>query len=160
MFGWIAGENAARYAQKSPMPTAETEARIEEKTVLIDALQCRDNGPDWRDANMALQQIMSDYAGLIRSEAMLKAGLSYLQRLKKKIYGTIRASNRWELTRCLEVLNLYDVGELVVLSALERRESRGLHVRVDYPLTDPLLNDKVLVVKNIDDKPVFDWKNK
>ncbi len=159
VFGWIAGENASKYAQEVPsLNIDEARAKIEQKKSLIDALQNRKQGPDWEEANIALQQVMYDYAGLVRSEAMLQAGLTHLRRLKEKMLNTMRAKNRWELTRCLEVLNLYDLGELMFLAALERKESRGLHRRVDYPLTDPLLNDKLLIIKKVDEKPVFEWR--
>ena len=49
------------------------------------AMQRRENGPDWKEVNIALQQLMQDYAGVVRSESMLKAGLSYLRRSEKKV---------------------------------------------------------------------------
>ena len=158
IFGWIAAENAAKHLAKASIPATE-QPGIEEKKELIDALQRRTQGADWRDANLALQQTMCDYAGLVRSESLLTAGLTHLRRLKEKAQRTLRAKDRWELTRCLEVLNLYDLGELIFLAALERRESRGLHNRSDYPYTDPLLNDKLLVVKQLEGKPVLEWRN-
>ncbi len=158
IFGWIAAENAAKYIGKSLISAAH-QPRVDEKREFIDRLQKRTQGPDWRDANLALQQTMFDYAGLIRSEATLTAGLDHLRRLKEKAHKTLRARDRWELTRCLEVLNLYDLGELVFLTALERRESRGLHNRADYPYTDPLLNDKLCVIKQVEGTPVLEWRN-
>jgi len=132
VFGWIAGENAAKYAKEVPSPNIDKgKAEIDGKKSLIDALQNRKKGTDWKDANITLQQDMYDYAGLVRSEAMLEAGLNHLRRLKEKAHNTMMAKDRWELTRCIEVLNLYDLGELMFLTALERKESRGLHQRVD-----------------------------
>ena len=155
VFGWIAGEQAAGYAKQ----TAGTmNQEIAEKTERLKTLRTRNNGPDWRDANMALQNTLTDYAGLIRSQTMLEAGLEHLRRLKLMAQTTMKAANQWELTRCLEVLNLYDLGELVFLSALERKESRNLHQRVDYPYTDPLLNNKVLAIRKIGNEPVTEWK--
>ncbi len=159
VFGWIGGENAAAYAKEAPCPEVDKiEAQIEEKRRFIDAFQKRRQGPDWNDANMALNHTMADYAGLVRSEAMLEAGLRHLRRLKDKLHNTVMAKDRWELTRCLEVVNLYDLGELLFAGALERKESRGWHQRVDYPYTDPLLNGKVLVIKKVDGMPVPEWR--
>lgn len=160
VFGWIGGENAARYVKKAASPVMDkVRAQIEEKKGFIDALQHRKQGPDWKDANIALQHVMADYAGLVRSETLLEAGLRHLRRLKEKVHTTLRARNRWELTRCLEVVNLYDLAELVFVGALERKESRGLHHRVDYPYTDPLLNGKVLIAKKVDGKVVTEWRD-
>ena len=106
------------------------------------------------------QQVnMVDYAGAVRSEYMLDAGLSRLHKLRAKIDDALMAYNRWELTRCLEVLNLYDLGEIIFLSALERKESRGTHQRVDYPYTDPLLNGKLQVITRVDGRPRLEWKD-
>jgi succinate dehydrogenase/fumarate reductase flavoprotein subunit len=159
VFGWIAGDNAFAYAKERTSPSLDKEKlKIEETKSLIDELQNRKRGSDWHDANIALQQIMYDYAGLVRSQSMLEAGASHLRRLREKVRNTVRAKNQWELTRCLEVLNLYDLGELIFDAALDRKESRGLHRRVDYSLTDPLLNDKTHIVKKVDQKPVFEWR--
>lgn len=159
IFGWIAGESIAEYIKGKPAPAPDKEKdKISEKENLIETLQTRKYGHDWKDANVALNHVMFDYAGLVRSEAMLAAGLNHLRRLRKNVENKLIARNRWELTRCLEVLNLYELGELVFLGARERTESRGYHRRVDYPLTDPLLSGKLLVVKKINGKPVFEWR--
>lgn len=49
--------------------------------------------------------------------------------------------------RALEVYELLDCGEAIMHAALERKETRGNHVRSDYPLTNPLLGNKFLVLK-------------
>ena len=59
--------------------------------------------------------------------------------------------------RCFEVLNLMDIGEVVFLSALERKETRGHHKRADYPYTNPYMK-KYLIVKQVNGAPVFDWE--
>jgi succinate dehydrogenase/fumarate reductase flavoprotein subunit len=157
-FGWIGGEGAALYA-KNHTPSEPDRHKIEEMASSVDALQKRQHGFDWRDANLALQHTLSDYAGLIRSQSMLEAGLAHLRRLKTKVQEELKAANRWELTRCLEVTNLYDLGELVFLSALERKESRGMHQRADYPYIDPLLNDQLLTIRRVDEKPLLSWRD-
>lgn len=158
VFGWIAGENAAGYAREKASASVDP-SEVEEKSSLIRELQGRNRGTDWKDANMALQNTMQHYCGLVRSEEMLETGLNHLRRLKNRARETMKAENRWELTRCLEVMNLYDLGELMFLGALERKESRGLHRRPDYPLTDPLLNDKLLVVKQVNGNPILEWRD-
>ena len=159
IFGWFGGKNAAAYAKEATSPNIEKDkAGIEEKKNLINNLQDRRKGYDWKDANIALQHVNSEYAGAVRSEPMLEAGLSHLRRLRAKVDESLVARNRWELTRCLEVLNLYDLGELIFLAALERKESRASIHRVDYPYTDPLLNGKLQVIKRVDGRPRVEWK--
>jgi succinate dehydrogenase/fumarate reductase flavoprotein subunit len=158
-YGWIAGENAALYARTAADPdVGKAAAQIEEKVRIVEAIGDRKDGPDWSEANIALQQIMQDYAGLVRTEPMLTAGLSYVRRLKEKVQQGLVARNRWELTRCLETRNLIELGELVLLSANERKETRGLHNRPDYPLTDPVLDGKAIFVTQVDGKPVMEWR--
>ena len=157
-FGWIGGENAAGYAQETEAPDVErVRAKIEAKKQLIDQLRGREQGPDWEEANIAVQQVMYDYAGSVRNESLLRQGLSHLRRLKEKALATMAARNPHELGRCLEVLNLFDIGELVFLMATDRKETRGLHNRPDYPFTNPLLN-QLHIVRNVDDTPVIQWK--
>lgn len=158
VFGWIAGENASAYAREKTSASVD-KSEVEEKGNLVRELQGRSKGTDWKDANIALQNTMYHYCGLVRSKAMLEAGLKHLRRLKNKARDTMMAGNRWELTRCLEVINLYDLGELMFLGAMEREESRGLHRRPDYPLKDPLLNDKLLVIKQLNGTPVLKWRD-
>ncbi|MBW1804067.1 MAG: FAD-binding protein, partial [Deltaproteobacteria bacterium] len=159
VFGLIGGAGAADYARKAPAPeTVQIQAQVEKKEREADAFRKRKDGPDWQDANMALMHTMADYAGLVRSESLLTAGLKHLHRLKDKLRNTVTAKDRWELTRCLEVVNLYDIGELIFIGALERKESRGLHQRADYPYTDPLLNGQMLVYKLVEGKHTVQWR--
>ncbi len=158
IFGWIAGDSAAKYSdQVEHAAPVEMAAKVEAKKAFINEILSRKDGAGWKEVNIALQQVMNDYAGLVRSETMLSAGHSHLSRLKQKAYTTMVAANQHELMHCLEVLNLLDIGELVFIAANERKETRGRHVRTDYPFTNPLL-DKMLLIKNAEGKPVAEWR--
>lgn len=158
VFGWIAGENAAAYSKGHDWVESNClETQLEENKTLFTELRNRSVGPDWKEANIALQQIMWDYAGLVRSDTLLKAGHQALLRLKEKAYRVMMARNPHELMRCLEVLNMIEIGELVFLTARERKETRGKHIRVDYPFTNPLL-EKLLVVRKVEGRPFLEWR--
>ena len=158
-FGWIAGDNAAEYVKETRSPDIEdARAEIEEKKNLLCRLRSRDDGPDWKESNTALEQVMFDYAGPVKSGNELEAGLKHLQRLRAKVYHHMIARNQHELMHSLEVLNLFDLGELVFLTALERKESRGNYVRSDYPFTNPILNKKVLLCRKEGEAPVLYWR--
>lgn len=157
-YGWIAGESAAFFAKSAPDPDmGRAVSQVERVRAAVGRMTTGKGGPSWREANIALQQIMQDYAGMARTETLLSAGLSYVRRLKGKADG-LCAQNRWELTRCLEVKNLLELAELVFLSALERKETRWLHNRPDYPITDPVLDNKVIHARLVDGKPAIEWK--
>lgn len=158
-YGWIAGESAALFARSMPTPDLTgIEAEIEERKKVVEGIAGRKKGIHWREANVALQQIMIDYAGLVRSETLLTAGLSYLRRMREKVDGGLMARNRWELTRCIETRNLMDIGELIFLTAAERKESRGMHNRPDYPLTNPMLDGKAIFIRQVDGTPEMEWR--
>jgi succinate dehydrogenase/fumarate reductase flavoprotein subunit len=158
-YGWIAGESAALFAKSMPAPDlTRVGPQIEESREVVKGIAGRKKGIHWREANVALQQIMVDYAGLVRSETLLEAGLSYLRRMKEKVNGGLMARNRWELTRCMETRNLMDIGELIFLTAGERKESRGMHNRPDYPLTNPMLDGKAICIRQVDGTPQMEWR--
>jgi succinate dehydrogenase/fumarate reductase flavoprotein subunit len=153
VMGWFAGDNAAGYAKNSKNIEIESVAsHIEERKKLLDAIR--------QEVNIALSQIMYDYAGLVRSDSLLEAGLRYVRRLKEKAYNELKADNQHELMHCLEVLNAFDVGEAIFISALERKETRDDVVRSDYPFMNPQYNNKMLICKRVGDKPLTEWRDK
>jgi succinate dehydrogenase/fumarate reductase flavoprotein subunit len=133
---------------------------IEENKALFEEMRSRPVGSKsahWKEANIALQQIMTDFAGSVRSETLLNAGALALKRLKKKTRESMGASNSHELTRAVETLNLIDLGELVIATAGERKETRGKHIRSDYPFTNPMLA-KLLIVKKANGNTITEWR--
>jgi succinate dehydrogenase/fumarate reductase flavoprotein subunit len=68
------------------------------------------------------------------------------------------ARDQWQLTRCLEVLNLLDLGEITIIAASERKETRGRHFRADYPFANAALDKMLLYVKKANGKPVTEWR--
>ena len=146
VYGWIAGHHAAEHREREQ---AQGElAGAQDRMALYSDLYGREGGASWQEANFALQQIMTEYADCgphrVRSETMLNAGIKYLGDLRKKIVKDMGASDAHELMRAAEVLNLLDLGEALMISARERKESRGRHLRSDYTFTNPLLRDKFL----------------
>ena len=122
----------------------------------------RQSGPDWKEANLALQQIMQDYAGVeVRSETLLKAGRKYLTDLKDEGANTRSLqTHSHTLMRCLEVLHLMECGEVIFQAALERKETRGMHRRSDFPFTNPLLQDKFLTLWQEKGQVRTAWRDK
>jgi succinate dehydrogenase/fumarate reductase flavoprotein subunit len=161
-FGWIAGESAAERAKGvEGFQKAEDSPYMEDRTKLYSSFLERETGPDWKEANIALQQIMKDYAGIeVRSETLLRAGLKYFNDLKTKVLETLTADNSHSLMRCMEVLDLMECGETVFLTALERKETRGLHIRSDFPFTNPLLAEKWITIKKQNGLPILEWRDK
>lgn len=120
VFGWLSGEQAVQYSKGKDIRIGENEQNIIEYIkATISSLRSKSYGYDWKDANFALQHTLADYAGIIKSEATLNAGLSHLRRPRNKIETSLRGRNTWKLILCLEVRNLYDLGESIFISVRE-----------------------------------------
>jgi len=161
-FGWIAGKSASERAKRiAGYPKAEESPLVQDRAKLYSEILQRESGPSWKEANLTLQQIMNDYAGIsVRSETLLKAGLKYLRDLRTKTLATVLADNSHALMRCLETLDLMECGETIFLTALERKETRGLHVRSDFPFTNPLLQEKFLTIQQENGRVRMEWRDK
>ena len=159
VFGWVGGESAAQdIRQLGDRPDiCEEESPILELLRTIRSRTCDTGHSTWQEANCAIQQIMGDYAGIPRSENTLKAGSDNLARIARRARATLAAANPHELARCAEVLNLLEVGGLVLRAARGRRETRAKHIRKDFPFTNPHMN-KLLVLRREEDKLCVEWR--
>ncbi|MGB2248014.1 MAG: L-aspartate oxidase [Alcanivorax sediminis] len=90
-----------------------------------------------------LRRFMWDYVGIVRTEKRLQRALHRAELLKSEIteyYSNYHISND-----LLELRNLVVIAELIIRSALSRKESRGLHFMRDYPDSVDNPVDTVLV---------------
>jgi succinate dehydrogenase/fumarate reductase flavoprotein subunit len=161
-FGWIAGGSAATKVQNSKYSKSLGSMElIENRHKFYSDLLERKTGPSWKEANLALQQIMNDYAGVdVRSDSLLKAGLKYIGDLEKRVFETMTADDSHTLMRGLETIDLIECGKIIFFAALERMETRGLHKRSDFPFTNPLLQDKFLTIRQEEGDVQKVWRDK
>lgn len=124
VYGWSAAEDIikrlphAKLAKQLP-PWDESRVDNSDEQVVIQH--------NWHE----LRLFMWDYVGIVRTTKRLERALRRIMTLQQEIdeyYANFRISNN-----LLELRNLVQVAELIVRSAMERKESRGLHFTLDYP---------------------------
>jgi L-aspartate oxidase len=93
-----------------------------------------------------LRRFMWDYVGIVRTNKRLQRARHRAQLLQDEIaeyYGNYKVS-----TDLLELRNLAMVAQLMIDSAISRKESRGLHYTLDYPDLLPDAVDTTLTPLN------------
>jgi fumarate reductase flavoprotein subunit len=140
VFGRRAGESAIAYLSTETPPAVDTKAadqQAEAAEARIQALFDRPKGTETiAGVRTEMADAMESGAGIYRDEALLKDTTAKLAELrgrqagigltdKSKVFNT-------ELTQLLELSCMLEVAETVAVSALERKESRGSHQRLDH----------------------------
>ena len=95
-----------------------------------------------------LRRFMWDYVGIVRTNKRLARAQHRIDLLKQEIneyYANYRISDD-----LIELRNLLHVAELIVRSALKRKESRGLHFNLDYPEARNKIEDTIMFPGSID----------
>lgn len=94
---------------------------------------------NWRE----IRRFMWDYVGIVRTTKRLERARHRVAMLRGEVeeyYGNYRVT-----ADLIELRNLLECADLIVRSALHRKESRGLHYTMDYPDTLPEAVDTILV---------------
>lgn len=122
----------------------------------IDQLSLIEHLPDWNALGTAepremilitqslkeLQQIMSDYVGIVRTDIRLSRAMKRLDLLfeeTEQLYRSTKVS-----PQLCELRNLITVGYLIVKGAQFRKESRGLHYNTDHQEKSAILQNIIL----------------
>lgn len=102
---------------------------------------------DVTEMKKSLKNIMWQGAGIFRSEETLKNALDAVENLKMNFHRTAKCLSKSEY----EFRNMLAVAEMVIISALRRRESRGAHFRTDYLQTDEKSRHSILTKTSLYD---------
>ena len=140
VWGKVTGELAVDYINKnsSSNPWPHHLVSAEEKRIYDGIF--RGNG----DANpyeirQALTDTMNDKAYVYRNEADLVEGLKKIRDLKKQTWKHVDDKAKeynTNFSNVMELDSMFRVAEIVLLGAINRKESRGAHARTDYTKRD------------------------
>jgi len=82
-----------------------------------------------------LRRLMWNYVSIVRTDNRLKRAAHRLRNLRKEVreyYWGFKVNSD-----ILELRNLVTVAALIVDCAIQRKESRGIHYTLDYPIKNP-----------------------
>ncbi|HSU28936.1 MAG TPA: L-aspartate oxidase [Chitinophagaceae bacterium] len=89
-----------------------------------------------------LQQVMSDYVGIVRNNVRLQRAMRRVDLLWEETEELYQGSS--VSPQLLELRNMITAGYLIIKGASFRKESRGLHFNTDYPGKSELVQNIVL----------------
>jgi len=142
VFGKVAGDKAAKFAKSLPNRAEEGLVRssLEREQKRIEAFQ-KGNGTE-EPATMRdkMRLILTQKVGMFRSGSDLEEALRQIRRARER-FTQLRPVNvgkvfNLDLIRSFEVEAMLELAEIITASALARKESRGAHVRLDFPQRD------------------------
>jgi succinate dehydrogenase/fumarate reductase flavoprotein subunit len=154
--GARAGQTAAQYAfqqREKPHPLS-TRTEWEEWIEGLLSKQRRDS--DLIRLRKSLQEVMWKYAGVERTDDDLSKGLqelSHIQSILEKetvlSHGAMPYHN--ELHDAIELRLMVNISRAIMAAAKKREESRGAHLRTDFPVQSMDWNANLVVAKKKDD---------
>jgi succinate dehydrogenase / fumarate reductase flavoprotein subunit len=137
VFGRRSGKAAAEYAKTARTAVvADAPLRAEQERI-AQLLSRPYTGETHARLRLDLATLMDRYAGVYRDEAGLQEALRVLQDLKAR-YERVAVGDKGRvfnqaLQFVLELGFMIDCAEAIVVSAIDRKESRGAHARTDFP---------------------------
>jgi succinate dehydrogenase / fumarate reductase flavoprotein subunit len=146
VFGRIVGVGAARWS-------AELDAQVRDRAEIVtareqvDELLARRGDEFARPLQRAIRDLMSECAGVVRSEDGLRAGISRLDVIGERARSV---EVRPDIAGYADLAHAFDLHSSLLAAratlacALERRESRGAHNRIDFPKADPSLHANLI----------------
>ena len=161
VFGRRSGVAASEYAKSiDSLKLSEKVASADEER--INAILTQDNDGELpAQMRLELGRMMHQNVGVFRNEEGLTEARRKLVELKER-YTKVAAQDKGRVfnTNLLFILELgfmLDCAESIVVSALERKESRGAHTRLDFPDRDDDNWLKHVLVYHQPDEPRIDY---
>jgi succinate dehydrogenase / fumarate reductase flavoprotein subunit len=140
VWGKITGEQAVDYIQKNPQSNSWPHhlVTVEEKRI-YDGIFRGNGDVNPYEIRQELTDTMNEKAYVYKNETDLVAGLKKIRELKVKTWKHVDDKAKeynTNFSNVMELDSMFRVAEIVLLGAINRKESRGAHARTDYPKRD------------------------
>ncbi|HEY4536757.1 MAG TPA: FAD-binding protein [Enteractinococcus sp.] len=141
VFGRLVGQAAADYSANLSAQTRSADA-IAQARGEVDRLLSADGHENVRALQRAIRDMMTECAGVVRSEEGLQEGLARLDEIEARMENV---GIHPDIAGFQDLAHAYDLkssalaARATLEAALERRETRGCHNRSDYPEMDPTM---------------------
>ena len=123
------------------LPDEQIENERERLETLRGGARLRDTPCAPGEVKEALRELMWAKAGVEKDEQSLNEALDEFSRMRRELLPRLRARTpvriaNYDWLDAIDCVNMIDAAELVVVSSLQRQESRGPFMRRDFPETD------------------------
>jgi len=140
-FGRLAGQKAYEEAKKSQIAKPKDEIQLQKDTAFINSLFYYPNRTSFYEKRELLGKIFYQNVGIVRKDGHMLSVLAMLRNLQRdfKTMGIGDKSKAFNtnLVEFIEFGNMLELGEIILVGAMSRKESRGAHYREDFPTPHP-----------------------
>jgi len=152
VFGARAGKFAAEYAlNHSTIDVKRVNKLASGKIAEIEQdKNNKNNSIDPKMLKKEIHRVMEEKVSIVKNGDKLKQAKNKLAEIKEK-YAHISLDNIDQLTDIYEIRNMLITAEILIMAAIYRRESRGVHFREDYPQRDDMNWLKKIVIRKCGD---------
>lgn len=164
-FGKVAGKSASEFVQGGTGKIVDDkvmQSEVKKWHAKIHHLVHKDSGENIYHLLFKLKNIMSEKAGVFRDKRNLTEALEGIAELRERFKKAYVAGSclRYcqEFVTIVEFDSMLDIGEVILLGALKREETRGSHFRLDFPKRDDNRWLKHTLVSRTDRGPRIDFK--
>ena len=161
VFGRRSGEAAAIYSREKRDRSIPESRLLQDEDHLKEIMDRKDNGDTPAKIRLDMGSTMNDYVAVFRTTEGMETAREKLRSLNDR-YQRVPVQDKGRVFNtnvifAIELGFMLDCAETIVVSALERKESRGAHFRLEYPERDDENWLKHITVRHTPDGPRLEY---